>query len=51
MWNVIDEFLKRIMVMAEDPDIEANRISLLDCISRLSISVADISRKAIEKSA
>jgi glycyl-tRNA synthetase beta chain len=48
---VVDEFFKEVMVMAEDAAIRRNRISLLTCISRLFISVADISRIVIEKSA
>ncbi len=51
MRNVIDEFFKQVMVMAEDPAIKKNRIALLDCISRLFKSVADISRMVIERSA
>jgi glycyl-tRNA synthetase beta chain len=51
MRNVVDEFFRQIMVMAEDPAIRTNRISLLDCISRLFKNVADISRMVIEKGA
>jgi glycyl-tRNA synthetase beta chain len=48
---VIDEFFKQVMVMAEDPAIRSNRISLLECVSRLFRSIADISRIVIERSA
>jgi glycyl-tRNA synthetase beta chain len=51
MRNVVDEFFRQVMVMAEDPEVRKNRISLLNCISRLFKSVADISRMVIEKSA
>jgi glycyl-tRNA synthetase beta chain len=51
MRNVIDEFFRQVMVMAEDPEIRRNRIALLDCISKLFKSVADISRIVIEKGA
>ncbi len=51
MRGVVDEFFKQVMVMAEDPAIRTNRISLLDCVSRLFKSVADISRMVIEKNA
>lgn len=51
MRNVVDEFFRQVMVMAEDPEIRKNRISLLNCISRLFKSVADISRMVIEKGA
>jgi len=49
MRNVIDEFFKQVMVMAEDPGTRANRISLLNYISRIFKSVADISKMVIEK--
>jgi glycyl-tRNA synthetase beta chain len=51
MRGVVDEFFSQVMVMAEDPVIRMNRISLLDCVSRLFKSVADISRMVIEKNA
>ena len=44
MWVVVDEFFKQVMVVAEDPVIRTNRMSLLDCISQLFRSIADISR-------
>jgi glycyl-tRNA synthetase beta chain len=47
----VDEFFKEIMVMVEDPAIRGNRIALLNCISRLFGSIADISKIVIEKSA
>ncbi|HTY62060.1 MAG TPA: glycine--tRNA ligase subunit beta [Acidobacteriota bacterium] len=48
---VVDEFFKEVMVMAEDAAIRRNRVALLTRISRLFISVADISRIVIERSA
>jgi glycyl-tRNA synthetase beta chain len=46
---VVDEFFKQVMVMAEDPAIRNNRMSLLDCISQLFRSIADISKIVIER--
>jgi glycyl-tRNA synthetase beta chain len=46
---VVDEFFKRVMVMAEDPAIRINRMSLLNCISQLFRSIADISKIVIER--
>jgi glycyl-tRNA synthetase beta chain len=51
MRNAVDEFFKEVMVMAENPAIRANRISLLHRISQLFKSLADISRIVIERSA
>jgi glycyl-tRNA synthetase beta chain len=51
MRGVVDEFFTQVMVMAEDPAIRKNRISLLDHVSKLFKSVADISRMVIEKNA
>ena len=51
MRGVVDEFFKEVMVMAEDPAIRTNRISLLNCISQLFRSIADISRIVIERGA
>jgi glycyl-tRNA synthetase beta chain len=51
MRSVVDEFFKAVMVMAEDPAIRNNRISLLRCISDLFKSIADISRIVIERGA
>jgi glycyl-tRNA synthetase beta chain len=45
----VDEFFKQVMVMAENPVIRANRISMLYCISQLFCSVADISKIVIER--
>jgi len=46
---VVDEFFKQVMVMAEDPAIRTNRMSLLNCISQLFRSIADISKIVIER--
>jgi glycyl-tRNA synthetase beta chain len=51
MRGVVDEFFKAVMVMAEDAAIRKNRIALLQCISQLFISVADISKIVIERGA
>jgi glycyl-tRNA synthetase beta subunit len=37
------------MVMAEDPALRSNRISLLNCISQLFYGIADISKIVVEK--
>ncbi|MDR0310169.1 MAG: glycine--tRNA ligase subunit beta [Acidobacteriota bacterium] len=44
MRGVVDEFFNRVMVMAEDAAIRANRIALLESISRLFSGLADISK-------
>jgi glycyl-tRNA synthetase beta chain len=51
MRGVVDEFFKQVMVMAEDPAIRGNRISLLSTVSQLFRSIADISRMVIERGA
>ena len=49
MRGVVDEFFKAVMVMVEGAAIRKNRIALLHRISKLFISVADISKIVIEK--
>jgi len=49
MRGVVDEFFNKVMVMAEDAAIRANRIALLESISRLFSGLADISKIVIEK--
>jgi len=49
MRKTVDEFFNDVMVMAEDPAVRSNRISLLNCISRLFYGIADISKIVIEK--
>jgi glycyl-tRNA synthetase beta chain len=49
MREAVDDFFDKVMVMDEDPVIRGNRVSLLNCISRLFLSIADISRIVIEK--
>jgi len=44
MRGVVDEFFNRVMVMAEDAAIRANRIALLESVSRLFSGLADISK-------
>ncbi len=51
MRRVVDDFFKEVMVMAEDPAIRNNRISLLHTVSQLFRSIADISRIVIERGA
>jgi glycyl-tRNA synthetase beta chain len=49
MRDVVDEFFKEVMVMAEEPAIRSNRVSMLHCISQLFCSIADISKIVIER--
>lgn len=51
MRGAVDAFFKEVMVMAGDPAVRANRLSLLSCISQLFRSIADISRIVMEKGA
>lgn len=51
MRGAVDEFFNEVMVMAEDPAVRKNRISLLHTVSRLFHSIADISRIVIERGA
>ena len=44
MRGAVDEFFNRVMVMAEDAAIRANRIALLESVSRLFYGLADISK-------
>jgi glycyl-tRNA synthetase beta chain len=44
MRGVVDEFFNKVMVMAEDAAVRANRIALLESISRLFSGLADISK-------
>jgi glycyl-tRNA synthetase beta chain len=50
MRNVVDRFFEEVMVMAEDPGVRSNRICLLQHISGLFGSIADISRIVVERS-
>jgi glycyl-tRNA synthetase beta chain len=49
MRRAVDEFFTQVMVMTEDLVSRKNRISLLDCISQLFRSIADISKIVIER--
>jgi glycyl-tRNA synthetase beta chain len=49
MRGTIDKFFEAVMVMAEDPSIRGNRIALLNCVSKLFRSIADISRIVVER--
>ncbi len=51
MRDTVDAFFKEVMVMAEDPATRNNRISMLNCISQLFNSIADISKIVIERGA
>ncbi len=42
--QVVDDFFDHVMVMAEDTAVRANRLALLQRLSRLFLGVADISR-------
>ena len=44
MRGVVDEFFNRVMVMAEDAAVRANRVALLGSVSRLFSGLADISK-------
>jgi glycyl-tRNA synthetase beta chain len=47
----VDKFFQEVMVMAEDTAVRNNRVALLNCISKLFTSLADISKIVIERSA
>jgi glycyl-tRNA synthetase beta chain len=51
MRGVVDEFFKQVMVMVvvNDKAVRGNRVALLNKISRMLKSIADISRIVIEK--
>jgi glycyl-tRNA synthetase beta chain len=49
MRETVDDFFDKVMVMAEDPTVRANRIALLRLISQLFYGIADISKIVIEK--
>jgi len=40
----VDEFFDKVMVMADDPAVRANRLALLNNLSNLFLHVADVSR-------
>jgi glycyl-tRNA synthetase beta chain len=49
MRGVVDDFFREVMVMAQDPALRLNRIILLNCISELFKSLADLSKIVIER--
>ncbi len=49
--QTVDSFFDQVLVMAEDPVVKNNRLVLLDQLSRLFLSVADISQIVLEKTA
>jgi glycyl-tRNA synthetase beta chain len=51
MRQIVDSFFDQVLVMAEDPAVRGNRLALLTQLSRLFLSVADISQIVLEKPA
>lgn len=51
MRTAVDDFFTKVMVMAEDAQVRANRIALLQCIAQLFNNLADISKIVLEKGA
>ena len=49
MRQVVDEFFEKVLVMADDPAIKQNRLALLLQLSKLFLSVADISQIVLER--
>jgi glycyl-tRNA synthetase beta chain len=49
MRAAVDSFFDKVLVMAPDPAIRANRLALLGQLSQLFLSVADISRIVLER--
>ncbi|MBX5464354.1 MAG: glycine--tRNA ligase subunit beta [Clostridia bacterium] len=47
--SALDPFLDRVLVMAEDPDLRANRLALLGWVRRLATLVADLGRLSGER--
>jgi glycyl-tRNA synthetase beta chain len=45
----VDRFFDEVMVMAEDPDIQGNRLAMLAQIRALFLQVADVSKLRIEQ--
>ena len=48
-WLTLDGFFDEVLVMAEDPVIRGNRFALLARLSKMFLSVADISQIVLEK--
>ena len=48
MKPAIDAFFDGVMVNAEDPALRANRLSLLDAVDDLFMSIADFSQILVE---
>jgi glycyl-tRNA synthetase beta chain len=46
--GVIDAFFDKVLVMADDPAVRANRIALLGTVRELFLKFADLSRIVIE---
>jgi glycyl-tRNA synthetase beta chain len=51
MRETVDSFFDQVLVMAEDPAVRSNRLALLGQLSKLFLSVADISQIVLEKPA
>lgn len=43
----VDRFFDEVMVMAEDPDLQRNRLALLTCIASLFTRIADFTKIAV----
>jgi glycyl-tRNA synthetase beta chain len=51
MRQAVDTFFDKVLVMAPDQAVRSNRLALLSALSRLFLSVADISQIVLDKSA
>ncbi len=51
MRQAVDEFFEKVLVMAEDTAVRANRLSLLRQLSELFLGIADISQIVLERAA
>jgi glycyl-tRNA synthetase beta chain len=49
MRRVVDEFFDKVLVMAEDSAVRANRLALLKQVSNLFLGIADISEIVLER--
>ncbi len=49
MRHAVDDFFEKVLVMSPDPDVRANRLLLLEQLSRLLRSVADISQIVLDR--
>ncbi len=49
MRGAVDSFFDKVLVMAQDPSLRSNRLSLLKQLSELFLSIADISEIVLER--